>query len=541
MRYPRAVPFALLALAVLPAVAAGQLVPVREEFRVNPVEEGGQFGSDVAAHPGGFVVVFNENGLLFARRYDVTGTALDTQIAVGGATTGHVAADAAGNFVVVWEDGGIRARRFDASGSALGAEFFVSTTTPAVRPGVAADPSGGFLVVWQVNGVGSDVYGRRYDASGTALGPPFAITSDGISTLPSVACDGAGNGIVVWQVSGGLVGRRVDPTGTLLGGFQVTGITSSVGHYPAAVSAESSGAFVVAWQEGPSFSSGPIMARRYNAGGAPLVGPFGVRSTSDGLTYDVDVAADATTGFVATWTKEVDGSGDIMLRRFDTAGVAQGPEVEVSTRTAAGPAIASDGDGGIVVMWTGSPFAGSDVLARRYGFDAPLNGTSLSLRDDADPTRRKLVFRSVDRSLSTAPGAGIRPAVNGAVLRIHNAMGSGEVACLPLPASGWGASGNPERPSYRYSDRAGVNGPCRSAVVSHRGRLKAACRATDQPIPYSLDEPQQGSVGVDLMSGTARYCTLFGGTITNDSGAEQRFGAKRAPAPGTCPAAPACP
>jgi hypothetical protein len=61
-------------------------------------------------------------------------------------------------------------------------------------------------------------------------------------------------------------------------------------------------------------------------------------------------------------------------------------------------------------------------------------------------------------------------------------------------------------------------------------------------IGFSLDEPQQGSIGVSLVSGDARYCAVFGGTITKDAGADDQFKARAAPAPVDCPTPPAaCP
>ena len=545
---------ALLALALVPATAAAQLIPVREEFRVNPAVTGFQRASDVAAHPGGFVVVWIDGFDLVARRYDATGTPLDGQIPVASPMDSldpHVATDAAGNFVVVWERGDvIRARRFDAAGSPLGAEFAVSTTPPtwASEPDVAADPAGGFLVVWDAGELydyPGDIYVRRYDASGSPLGPQSAISTDGNSSSPSVASDNAGRAVVVWFSGSAIFGRRLDATGAPLApSFQVSPILGTPSFWPD-VAADSSGAFVVTWQHSPG--NGPIEGRRYDSTGTVLGGAFAVSTNNDDPTYDAHVAMDPTAGFVFTWVKNTTTgiSQDVMMRRFDAAGVAQGPDARVNTYIAneqLAPAIASDGAGSVVVTWTSSDDGDSSgIFAQRYGLAAPVKGMNLSLRDDADATRRKIVFRSVDRSVSTALGAGIRLTTNGATLRVYNGMGSGEVACLPLPASGWIPSGNLERPTYRYRDSSYANGPCVSAVVTHRGTLKALCRARVQPIPYSLDEPQQGSIGVDVLSGSARYCALFGGDILDDSAAEQRFRAQGATPPASCPAAPPCP
>src|SRR6185503_11955630 len=97
-------------------------------------------------------------------------------------------------------------------------------------------------------------------------------------------------------------------------------------------------------------------------------------------------------------------------------------------------------------------------------------------------------------------------------------------------------------PTYRYIDSQGLFGPCRGAQIKSNKLLKVKCSARVQPIDYSLDEPTQGSIAVGFGSGTARYCTVFGGKIAADSGTLGRFTATNAPPPVSCPAPPvSCP
>jgi hypothetical protein len=75
-------------------------------------------------------------------------------------------------------------------------------------------------------------------------------------------------------------------------------------------------------------------------------------------------------------------------------------------------------------------------------------------------------------------------------------------------------------------------------AIKRARSLRAKCQSTVQPIPYSLDEAMQGSVGVNLTIGPVTYCAVFGGT----SGATGRFRASNAPAPTSCPTPPtSCP
>src|SRR5206468_1276851 len=130
--------------------------------------------------------------------------------------------------------------------------------------------------------------------------------------------------------------------------------------------------------------------------------------------------------------------------------------------------------------------------------------------------RRRLAVRSSDPSVANGINPVINPVANGAFLQVFNNAGSGESDCLPLPATGWTVVA-PAKFIFRYSDPTFVNGPCNLAIIKRGRFFRANCRSSVQPIPYSLDEPMQGSVGVNLTIGPATYCAVFGGTILEDS------------------------
>jgi hypothetical protein len=188
----------------------------------------------------------------------------------------------------------------------------------------------------------------------------------------------------------------------------------------------------------------------------------------------------------------------------------------------------------------------TNIRMRRYAVPAsvPAFGNRILLSDNPNPTRRHLSFVSKDRTISTTSGVSPNPVVDGAVLQVFNGSGSGESVCFALPASNWTATGPADSPTYRYRDLASLDGPCKRARL-RGGRspvLEASCRATQQPIAYSLDEPTQGSVVVSLATGTATYCALFGGTVLVDSATERKFRAQNADPPPACPVPPvACP
>jgi cysteine-rich repeat protein len=174
-----------------------------------------------------------------------------------------------------------------------------------------------------------------------------------------------------------------------------------------------------------------------------------------------------------------------------------------------------------------------------------LSGKRLVLRDHAvDPRRRRLLAVSRDpvgiaTSALRSPGD---PTVGGAVLRLRNPR-TGETAVLELPAQGWDVvEGGDGTSGYRYRDPRGELGPCKRVVVKPGRRLlRAACRGAG--IPFTLDEPAQGSLAASLALGASpAFCMEFGGAQRKDFGIGSnlnvpllgRFRRSEAPAPTSC-------
>jgi len=178
-----------------------------------------------------------------------------------------------------------------------------------------------------------------------------------------------------------------------------------------------------------------------------------------------------------------------------------------------------------------------------------IGGKVLFVKDNAGPTKRKIVFVSKDPAIDTTAGSGIDPATNGASFQLYNANGSGESVCLPLPGgSAWTTKGQPSAPRFSYKDPTSTAGPCTIARVKNGKLLKVVCLSKTQPIAYSLDEPTQDTLAVRFVSGATTYCATFGGDLVVDSGTDPpnaggkgKFKAKKATAV-PCPPAPVpCP
>jgi hypothetical protein len=328
------------------------------EFRVNTYTASGQYAPSVSADTSGnFVVVWasyyqdDSDFGIFGQRYAAKGAPLGPEFRVNTYTTNRqavpdVAADASGNFVVVWTSvlqddpffGGVFGQRYSASGVPLGSEFHVNTYTTNGQggPHVAADPSGNFVVLWSSDtqdGSGPGVFGQRYAASGAPLGPEFRVntyTTNGQGG-PQVAADGSGNFVVVWTSKSqdgsdyGVFGQRYAASGVPLGPeFRVNTYTTNVQWTPA-ISADTSGNFVVVWnsitQDGSSYG---VFGQRFAANGAPLGPEFRVNTYTTNGQSAPDVGADASGNFVVLWTSDgQDGSS------FGVFGQRYGPIVPV--------------------------------------------------------------------------------------------------------------------------------------------------------------------------------------------------------------------
>ncbi|HUM00078.1 MAG TPA: thrombospondin type 3 repeat-containing protein [Mycobacterium sp.] len=172
-----------------------------------------------------------------------------------------------------------------------------------------------------------------------------------------------------------------------------------------------------------------------------------------------------------------------------------------------------------------------------------IGGDKLMIKDrDGEPAVRKIVLISKDPSVvSPPPKSGADPTKVGAQLRLYN-PGTGEDAVFALPAARWKGLGRPAGiKGYKYTDKDFVDGPCKKVIIKPGTILKAVCKG-DQ-IGFSLDEPQQGSVAVRLVTGSSgtpsSYCLNFGGQVLADEpatgGNTGVFKAKDAQPPSTCP------
>jgi hypothetical protein len=212
----------------------------------------------------------------------------------------------------------------------------------------AIDGSGNFVVVWNDPANSGDVYARRFNAAGTALGAQFRVntttsaTQDGVT----VAMNSSGAFVVVWENNSGggngdgsgygIFAQRYDSSGVAQGSnFQINKTTANDQTDPS-VAMDSSGNFVVSWTSvGPdSGTTKGVYARRFDASGNALYGSdLLVNTTTAGDQQFSNVSCDANGDFVVAWTSADSNGTGVYARLFNSAGVAQSAEIAVNAYT----------------------------------------------------------------------------------------------------------------------------------------------------------------------------------------------------------------
>jgi hypothetical protein len=181
---------------------------------------------------------------------------------------------------------------------------------------------------------------------------------------------------------------------------------------------------------------------------------------------------------------------------------------------------------------------------------------SFNLRDRSLPppnaARRKVSFKADTRLETFAhrivppnPGGPTDPRLGGATLTLYNSSTiSGhptDTVTVMLAAANWIGIGSGSITGYRYTGPDPLNGPIKQVVV--KGDV-LSIRGGKTNWGYTLDEPQQGGVGVRLtLADGSGWCAdvppKVTATLTKSTDKQDKFvGQPRSPAAASCPALP---
>lgn len=170
--------------------------------------------------------------------------------------------------------------------------------------------------------------------------------------------------------------------------------------------------------------------------------------------------------------------------------------------------------------------------------DCPIlvSGKSLVVKDHTESRRRKLVFQLRDPQIDVSTDKGANPMFHGATLQLYSES-TGQSVCVPLPAQHWTSKGS----TFSYRDTSYLSGPCKSAKAE-AGLFRMTCNGQVKDLDYGLSLSKPRSLTAILQTGSARYCTVFGGSVSATAYTDPETGvtrgefkAKSAPVPPTCP------
>jgi hypothetical protein len=146
------------------------------EFQINVFFTGTQLSQAIGLDADGdFVVTWNSQGNVVARRFDSTGAPQGNEMPVNVSNGGEssISLDRNGDFIVTWQsldgsESGVFARHFTSSGVATTAEIQVNTTVleNQYSAGVRSAPDGDFVIAWSSYGQDGShrgVFAQRFD------------------------------------------------------------------------------------------------------------------------------------------------------------------------------------------------------------------------------------------------------------------------------------------------------------------------------------------------------------------------------------------
>ncbi len=506
---------------------------------------------------------------IFARRCDAAGQPLGSEFQVNQFTMDYqvgpaIAGAADGSFVVVWRSnqdgngGAVFARRYDSSGQALESEFQVNTYTSSDQdsPAVAAAADGAFVVVWwseQQDGDQAGVFGQRFDSAGGRQGGEFQVNSytSSYQYYPVVAARSDGSFVVVWQSyeqdgdASGVFARRYASNGQAMGvEFQVNSYTlgyqgESSGGHGLSVASRSDGAFLIAWQSellNQDGDQGGVFAQVYDGAGNRLGSELQINSFTAGDQRSPAISVGANGDGIAVWTSASDQDGDfggVFGQRFalqqspcgnsildlgeqcDDGNTADGDGCDSNcTPTACGNAIVTIGeacDDGNAVDGDGCSATCQDQAGPESVSDAELTAGEIFTTDvesdgatPADPIETTIAMSVGTASATIAEMSGQAPSVPG-----YSFFGQQVEITFDCPVGPCPSPGQPLIIEFRIDRTRVPSGVDENTIAVFRDAvLVPACTAAPgvaSPDPC-IDQRQRfgdGDVGITVLTSQA--------------------------------------
>ena len=223
--------------------------------------------------------------------------------------------------------------------------------------------------------------------------------------FPAIAVDSSGNFMVVWEdyrsANSDIYAQCYTSRGVAQGtNFRVnddSGYSDQV--YPG-IAVDRGCNFVVVWTDYRNGDS-DIYAQRYTSSGVPQGPNFRLNDDSSSLGGAI-IAVDGGGNFVLAWIDTRNGDADIYAQRYSSSGVPQGAAFRVNDDSGSkwqrSPAIAIDARGNFVIVWIDTRNRDSDIYAQRYSSSGVPQGPNFRINDDSGSSRQEDPAIAVDGS-----------------------------------------------------------------------------------------------------------------------------------------------
>lgn len=296
--------------------------------------------------------------------------------------TPSIAVSKQGKFVIAWTDSksgtrDIYARRFGITGQPEGEIFQVNTTSAGdqILPSVAINDNNEFIITWSTKGSegnGYEVFARRYNASGNYIGNEFKVNTSVLREqwISSVGMNERGSFVIVWQSNAGgedysIVGQKFDAQGVNIGTeFLVSSTIKGAKEVPK-IAMNASGEFVVAWKSNQNYYNSfdpkskkysDILVKSFDSRGMAK-GEEAIVSTNIGENNLPSVAINTAENFTVVWNAKENNaeSYDIYARTF-LKNTTSNQTIKVTSLinrpdSLSRPAVAMDSNNSSIVIW----------------------------------------------------------------------------------------------------------------------------------------------------------------------------------------------
>jgi hypothetical protein len=315
--------------------------------------------------------------------------------------------DSVGNFIIVWNDKRnnpispfgyqVFCQRYTKEGIPIGINFRIGQDTSG-GPSIAMLEDGRFTVLWvstTMNNTFQEIFFQRFSQSGVPISQATRVNDSTISLVNggiyglALSADSSGNFVISWSVSHALgiypkiYFQRYDSSGIRIGTLQTANEANSRAQYPQ-LAMNKDGSFVICWQDDRySYpNKHDIFMQRFDNNGIKIGNNVKVNDDLDTLVDQqaAVVSSDGRGYFVIAWGDDRNEELNIYYQLYDTNGSAIGQNRKATIFSAYGllgiPKVSMREDRKFFIGWIDLNYSSK---AQYYGRRFNSNGDTIGM------------------------------------------------------------------------------------------------------------------------------------------------------------------